>query len=85
LGYEKIGRIETGWQADLILINADLPTPLQEHNLLEQMLLYRNAENVSGVMVAGERKVINGEVLNADWTQLQAKTREAAARLWSEA
>jgi 5-methylthioadenosine/S-adenosylhomocysteine deaminase len=85
LGYENVGRIETGWQADLQLINADLPTPVQEHNLFEQMLLYRNADNISGVLVAGEVKVKNGEVLNADWGQLHANTREAAECLWSAA
>jgi len=85
IGYEKVGRVETGWQADLQLINADLPTPVEEHNLFEQILLYRNAENVSGVLVAGEVKVKNSEVLNADWNRLHAKTREAATRLWSEA
>jgi cytosine/adenosine deaminase-related metal-dependent hydrolase len=85
LGYDKIGRIETGWQADMQLIDANLPTPVAEHNLYEQMLLYRNSENVSAVLVAGEVKVKNGEVLNADWDQLQAHTREAAARLWSAA
>lgn len=52
---------------------------------MSRILLYRNTDNVSGVMVAGEVKVNNGEVLNADWSQLQAHTREAAARLWSEA
>lgn len=83
LGFDKVGRIEIGWQADLQLINVDLPTPIEEHNLLEQLLLYRNAENVRGVLVAGEVKVKNGEVLNADWNQLQAHTREAARRLWS--
>jgi cytosine/adenosine deaminase-related metal-dependent hydrolase len=84
LNLEKVGRIEPGWQADLQLINADLPTPVAEHNLYEQMLLYRNTENVSAVLVAGEVKVKNGEVINADWEQLHAHTREAAARLWSE-
>ncbi len=85
LSFEKVGRIETGWQADLALINADLPTPVEAHNLFEQLLLYRNTEHVSGVLVAGEIKVRNGEVLNADWNELHAHTREAAARLWSEA
>ena len=85
LGFEKVGRIEPGWQADLQLINVDLPTPVQEHNLYEQMLLYRNAENISAVLVAGEVKVKNDEVLNADWNQLQAHTHEAATRLWSAA
>lgn len=85
LNFEKVGRIETGWQADMTLINADLPTPVEEHNLYEQMLLYRNTEHVSGALVAGEVKVKNGEVLNADWNELHAHTREAATRLWSSA
>lgn len=85
LNFEKVGRIETGWQADLTLINADLPTPVEEHNLYEQMLLYRNTEHVSGVLVAGKVKVKNNEVLNADWNELHAHTREAAQRLWAEA
>jgi cytosine/adenosine deaminase-related metal-dependent hydrolase len=85
LGISGVGRIETGWQADLQLINAELPTPVETHNLFEQMLLYRNAENVSGVLVAGDVKVKNGKVINADWTALQAHTHEAATRLWSEA
>ena len=85
LGFDKVGRIETGWQADLQLINADLPTPIQDHNLYDQLLLYRNAGDVKGVLVAGEVKVKNGQVLNADWDALHAKTREAADRLWEMA
>jgi cytosine/adenosine deaminase-related metal-dependent hydrolase len=85
LGFQKVGRIASGWQADLLLIDADLPTPLQEHNLFEQLILYRNAENVSGVFVAGEAKVKNGEVINADWGQLHAHTHKAAKRLWRAA
>jgi cytosine/adenosine deaminase-related metal-dependent hydrolase len=85
LGFEKVGRIESGWQADLQLINADLPTPLQDHNLYDQLLLYRNAGDVKGVLVAGQVKVKNGQVLNADWEALHAQTHEAADRLWEMA
>ena len=52
LGLDKVGRLETGWQADLQLIDAHLPTPLEEHNLYEQLVLYRNAKHVLFVMVA---------------------------------
>jgi cytosine/adenosine deaminase-related metal-dependent hydrolase len=85
LGFEKVGRIEKGWQADLQLINADLPTPVREHNIFEQLLLYRNAENVRGVLVAGQVKVRDGQVINADWEKLHAGTRESAERLWEMA
>lgn len=84
LGLDKVGRIETGWQADLQLINADLPTPLSKHNLYEQMLLYRNAGDVESVIVAGDIKVKDGKVLNTDWNKLYAHTHEAAERLWEK-
>lgn len=83
LGFDHVGRIETGWQADLQLIDANLPTSVEAHNLYEQILLYRNAENVISVWVAGEMKVSEGQVLSADWEALQAHTREAAEKLWT--
>ncbi|MDK2979989.1 MAG: 5-methylthioadenosine/S-adenosylhomocysteine deaminase [Chloroflexota bacterium] len=85
LGFEKVGRIESGWQADLQLIDANLPTPLEDHNIYDQLLLYRNAGDVQNVWVAGEMKVKDGQVLNADWNALHAKTHEAANRLWEKA
>ena len=82
LNLKKVGRIQTGWQADLQLIKPDLPTPLQAHNLFDQLLLYQNASHVDAVLVAGVVKVRDGEVLNADMDLLRTNTRHAAARLW---
>jgi len=82
LGFDKVGRIEKGWQADLQLIETNLPTPIQEHNLYEQVLLYGNAEAVQSVWVAGENKVNQGSVIGADWTALKESTRQAALKLW---
>jgi len=83
LDLEKVGRLEPGWKADLQLIDGDLPTPLSEHNLFEQMLLYRNANDVSMVMVDGVMRVRNYEVLDVDRAFLLSRTRSAAKRLWS--
>ena len=83
LGLEKVGRIETDWQADLQLLEIDLPTPIRSHNLYEQLLLYGNAGNVKNVWVAGKQKVDQGVVTGADWESLKAKTREAADSLWA--
>lgn len=85
LNLDKVGRIQTGWQADLQLIKPDLPTPLEAHNLFDQLLLYQNASQVDAVWVAGEVKVQDGYVIGADWDQLKAKTNEAAIRLWKKA
>jgi 5-methylthioadenosine/S-adenosylhomocysteine deaminase len=83
LGFENVGRIEKGWQADLQLIKPELPTPIQEHNIYDQLLLFCNAKSVQSVWVAGQLKVNQGEVLGADWDMLKTQTQEAALKLWS--
>ena len=55
---------------------AGLPTPIDTHNLAEQLVLWRNHSHVRDVMVAGEWRVRGGEVLDADLGALRARTRE---------
>ena len=83
LGLDGIGRLETGYSADLQLVEATFPTRLTEHNLIDQLVLWRNASHVRDVMVAGQWRVRGGEVLGADLDQMRAATQRQAARLWA--
>ncbi|MEM9561565.1 MAG: amidohydrolase family protein [Actinomycetota bacterium] len=83
LGMEKVGRLELGWAADVQVVDARFPTPVTEHNLIEQLVLWRNGSHVRDVLVAGRWRVRNHEVLDADIDELQATTREQATRLWA--
>ena len=83
LGLESVGRIAPGWQADLQLIDATLPTPLAEHNLYEQLLLYRNQSHVRATIVAGRTLVREGQVIGVDMGELLDRTHAAANRLWA--
>ncbi|NKQ35055.1 MAG: amidohydrolase family protein [Chloroflexi bacterium] len=85
MGLEKVGLLEPGWTADLQLIDATMPTPLAGHNLYEQLLLWRNHSHVSDVMVAGQWRVRNGRVLDADLGQMRARVHENAERMWAKA
>jgi cytosine/adenosine deaminase-related metal-dependent hydrolase len=85
IGLEKVGRIEAGWQADLQLIDAHLPTPLSQHNLFEQLLLYRDADDVKATIVAGRVQVRAGQLTTGDWDELRANAHAAAERLWQGA
>lgn len=85
LGWDDVGRLEPGWAADLQLIDAVFPTPAAAHNLYEQLLLWRNHRHVSDVMVAGEWRVQDGVVLDADMGALQARVQENARRMWDRA
>ena len=69
-------------QADLLLIAANLPTPLAAHNLADQVLLWSTSADLRGVMCAGRWLLANGQVLGMDEVAVRARVAEAAARLW---
>jgi cytosine/adenosine deaminase-related metal-dependent hydrolase len=83
LGLERVGRLTDGWAADLQIVDATFPTPVTEHNLYDQLVLWRNHTHVRDVMVAGEWRVRDGEVLDADLGAMLAATHEQAERLWA--
>jgi len=82
LGLEKVGRIEPGWQADLQLFKANLPTPLKEHNLYDQTLLYCHQADVTGTVVAGKVLMRDGFILGVDQASIQNRIHQAAENLW---
>ena len=84
LGFDDLGRLAPGHQADLLLIAADLPTPLAPHNLADQLLLWRNPSHLRGVMCAGRWLLRDGEVLHVDEEAIRSRVAEAAAQLWRE-
>jgi 5-methylthioadenosine/S-adenosylhomocysteine deaminase len=84
LGFDDLGRLTPGHQADLLLISADLPTPLAPHNLADQLLLWRNPGHLRGVMCAGQWLLRDGEILHVDEEAVRSKVAEAAACLWKE-
>jgi cytosine/adenosine deaminase-related metal-dependent hydrolase len=83
LGLRQVGRLVPGWQADLQLIDTRLPTPVEEHNLYDQLVLWRCQAHVKMVMVAGLVRVREGIVVGADEGAIQARTHAAARRLWA--
>lgn len=85
VGMERVGRLEPGWAADLQIIAADFPTPAAEHNLYDQLVLWRNHTHVRDVMVAGQWRVRDGEVLGVDLGAMRARVHRAAERMWARA
>ena len=82
LGFDKLGTLAPGHPADLLLIAADLPTPLTSHNVAEQLLLWRNPQHLRGVMCAGRWLLRDGEVVDVDEEKVRGRVTEAAMRLW---
>jgi cytosine/adenosine deaminase-related metal-dependent hydrolase len=84
LGFDDLGTLVPGNQADLLLIAADLPTPLAAHNMADQLLLWRNPGDLRGVMAAGRWLLWDGQVVGHDPEAIRQGVVAAAARLWPE-
>ena len=84
LGFDDLGTLAPGHPADLLLIAADLPTPLTSHNLAEQLLLWRNPQHLRGVMCAGRWLLRDGEMVGVDEGKVRGRVAEAAMRLWKK-
>ena len=82
---DTVGRLAPGMQADLQIVDARFATPVTDHNLFDQVVLWRNGSHVREVMVAGVWRVRSGEVLGFDTERLRARVHEQAERLWARA
>ncbi|MBC7233239.1 MAG: amidohydrolase family protein [Chloroflexi bacterium] len=82
LGFTDVGILAPGYQADLLLITTDVPTPLATHNLADQLLLWRNPSHLRGVMCAGRWLLCDGKVIGMDENAVRGRVEEAARRLW---
>jgi 5-methylthioadenosine/S-adenosylhomocysteine deaminase len=82
LGFADLGTLVAGSQADLLLIAANVPTPLARHNLADQLLLYRNPDDLRGVMCAGQWLSRKGQIMGVDEDAVRTRVSQAASRLW---
>lgn len=82
LGLRQLGRLEPGYLADLILIQADFPTPLRPHNLFDQLVLNRNPEHVDTVIVDGRIIMQEKKILTLNEKEAQEELLRAAQTFW---
>lgn len=80
LGRSDIGRIEVGYQADLALFKLDELRFSGSHDPLAALILC-GAQRADCVMVAGQWRVTNGELLGVDLPALTANHQQAAREL----
>jgi len=81
-GEPRLGRIEPGAPADLVVLAYDTPTPLSAENLAGHWAFGLGSRHVRDVMVGGEWSVLDRTLARVDAAELTARCREAATRLW---
>ena len=77
-----LGRIESGAPADLVVLDYDPPTPIEDGNLADHWVYGISAAQVRDVVVNGEVVVRGGRLVRGDEHEQRERAREAAAALW---
>jgi 5-methylthioadenosine/S-adenosylhomocysteine deaminase len=81
LGFEKIGRLAPGYEADIVFLRLDSPHFVPLRSPLIQMVFAENGASVCTVMIGGRIVLHDGELLTLDESLLRRQAHEAAKRL----
>jgi 5-methylthioadenosine/S-adenosylhomocysteine deaminase len=81
LGFEKLGRIEKGWKADLVLLDLSALHYIPLNDLLSQIVFAEDGTGVESVMSDGRWLVRERKLLTVDVEALRRKAEEAVERL----
>jgi guanine deaminase len=81
LGFDKIGRLATGYEADIVFLRLDSPHFVPLRSPLIQMVFGENGASVHTVMIGGRIVFHDGRLLTLDENALRRDAEEAASRL----
>jgi guanine deaminase len=81
LGFEKLGRIEKGWKADLVLLDLSALHYIPLNDLASQIVFAEDGTGVESVMIAGRWVMRDRKLLTVDVEALRRKAEEAVERL----
>jgi 5-methylthioadenosine/S-adenosylhomocysteine deaminase len=81
LGFENIGRLEVGCEADIVALRLESPHFVPLRAPLLQMVFGENGASVDIVMIGGRIVLSGGKLLTLDEAALRWRAEEAACRL----
>jgi putative selenium metabolism protein SsnA len=78
----RLGRIEPGALADLVVLNYDPPTELTASNFAWHWMFGLTSDHVESVMVGGQWVMRAGQIIGVDEEKIRAEARQRGTRLW---
>lgn len=82
-GIENIGILCEGNLADVITVKLNHPTPINQHNVYDQLVLFTNPEQVQHVFVSGKWLKKDGQLVTLDKEAARRKLREVTEKFWN--
>jgi putative selenium metabolism protein SsnA len=80
----KLGRLDVGSAADLVVLDYPTPTPVTSQNLFGHLIFGMSSQFVTDVMVNGRWVVRNRAVVGVDEEKIRAEAREVAQKVWKK-
>jgi 5-methylthioadenosine/S-adenosylhomocysteine deaminase len=81
LGFDRIGRLAPGYEADIVMLRLDSPHFVPLRAPLTQMVFGENGASVDTVMIGGRVVFHDGKLLTLDEAALRRQAQQAAQRL----
>ena len=81
LGFDKVGRLEPGWAADMVFLDLSHITYVPLREPLLQMAFAESGASIRSVMIAGRMVQDNGVILTIDEAVLRRDVEAACDRL----
>jgi cytosine/adenosine deaminase-related metal-dependent hydrolase len=82
LGWDNVGTLAIGNEADLIILENKFPTPLTKENIFDQLVVFGQKEYVDSVFVAGQPIMFNKKLQTLDEDTVMAELRDQATKFW---
>lgn len=83
IGIPNTGELKVGNLADIIALDIDTPTPINEHNIYDQIVLFSNPQNVKHVICNGKWLKQDGKLLTLNRESAKAELREKTEAFWN--
>jgi guanine deaminase len=81
LGFEKLGRIERGYHADIVFIDLAALHYVPLNDFLQQLVFAEDGTGVDSVMIGGRMVMWHRALTTVDLVRIRRQAEEAVARL----
>jgi len=78
----KVGILQEGALADVIVVDYNPPTPINENNINSHLLFGITGKNVDTTIINGKVLMEDRKLVNIDEERIMSKSRELAAKVW---
>lgn len=82
IGIPDTGRLEEGCLADVITVDMKIPTPVNEHNVYDQLVLFTNPQNVVHVICDGKWLKRDYQLVTIDKEETMKNLRAVTEKFW---